>query len=112
MRNGLIILFLACSAHVWSEERTNPFANPNMTEIREGGEANPLAPPELKLKAVLPSASNALANINGKLMRLGDTYQGYVLTHVTTESVTLTKNDQSILLELRPTGRWLAGDPS
>ena len=113
MRNLVSILFagLICSASAWSTERINPFANPNfVASPTPSGPAG--VPAELTLRAVMPSASNSLANINGQLLRIGDDYHGYVLTDVTAQHVTLRKNDQNLVLELRPRARNARGEQS
>ena len=111
MRCLFVILFLWVSMPAAMAERVNPFANPGFNEVpRSGG--TPAVPAELKLKAVMPAADAGLANINGHLLKIGDDYFGYVLTGVAASHVTLRKNDQDLVLELRPRNTDARGEQS
>ena len=111
MRVLVIFTTLLLHTEVFAQERTNPFANPEFvaaTRLPSGG----AAPPELKLKAVMPDANQGLANINGKMLTVGESYLGYTLTEVTNVGVTLLKNGQSLELALRPKPNRLSGSQS
>ena len=84
------------------QTRVNPFANPRFEYQRKSNQSPEAAPVEFQLKAVLVSAEGPLADINGKLLRIGDDFFGYTVAQITTTAVTLSKNGKPVQLNLRP----------
>jgi hypothetical protein len=95
------LLTLLTSAPLAARERSNPFAQPNHLVTSTNRENISNANPELKLKAVMPG-EKGLANIGGKVMRIGDVYEGYELISVTQLGARLRRGEQILELELRP----------
>ena len=83
-----------------AQDRINPFANPGFTTTNTG--AGNVAPVEFVLKAVMPSDNYPLANINGKILEVGDDFFGYELISVSRTGAQLRRDSDIVNLELRP----------
>ena len=101
MAKVLLLTLILTTLPAMANDRINPFANPGFVSLQPNA-SGPTVPAELTLKAVMPADEQSLANINGQLLKLGDDYFGYVLTDVTSSHVKLRKNEQDLILELRP----------
>ena len=97
----LIIALISSSAEVSSRERTNPFSQPDTDFFIASNTGGTIAPVELKLKAVMPAKENALANINGQLLRVGESINGFILVAVTHTGVQLKRGDETFDLLLQ-----------
>lgn len=54
----------------------------------------------LKLQIIQNSAQGKAATINGQFLQLGDQYQGYTLTDISTTAVVLSRGDEQRILQL------------
>lgn len=104
-RLGMFLLATAACAGSLAEEAPtkNPFAKPAFMRGAEepvpGGDArDPLEPPQLR--AILLSATAALANIDGIVVGAGEEYAGYRVLRIGEEQVVLQRRDERIVLEL------------
>lgn len=102
-------LGLMCST-VCAQENTvglskNPFSRPTyMVELQEAPSAVFVAEPlELRLMATLVSNGRPLANIDGEVLALGDTYEGYRLTWIGDGRIILMKDGERTTLDLHGT---------
>lgn len=64
-----------------------------------GANAQPRA--RLQLNAVLVAGSESIANVDGVMVRIGDSVQGYRLVAVSDRSAVLEKNNAKVTLTLR-----------
>ncbi|MEZ5359119.1 MAG: hypothetical protein R3F48_09850 [Candidatus Zixiibacteriota bacterium] len=71
--------------------KTNPFYH-NWARVENNREI------ELHLLGILYRAANAQALINGQVVKVGDTIDGYTITAITNESVALRKDGEDITL--------------
>lgn len=62
------------------------------------------ARPKLQLHAVLVAGSDSLANVDGVMVRIGESVQGYRLVEVTDRTAVLEKNNAKVTLTLRAKG--------
>lgn len=112
MRKSILYLLLFfCSLSVMGEEYSqvprvlrDPFQKPNIPEKNiEGPEAvkaqtqQPWTP---QLKATLRAGRNSMANLNGKIIKLGETINGYQLLGVGERSAILVKNNKRLQLTI------------
>ena len=65
------------------------------------GTAGSQARPRLQLNAVLVAGSESIANVDGVMVRVGDSVQGYRLVAVSDRSAVLEKNNARVTLTLR-----------
>ena len=93
----LVILAGAAGAAV-NEAMRDPFARPRAAPPLEaaakaGAEGAPEAPaePALQLRAVMYETGHSLANINGRILAIGESIGDYRLTRIQERSVTLSK---------------------
>lgn len=100
-----LVLSLSSSA---AETRYNPFAgDAARTAPAEAGAADPsagtappvAANPPMSLKAVIPGGRPPMANIDGRILVVGETFNGYTLEAVAEQGVTLRRGGRR--LELR-----------
>lgn len=54
----------------------------------------------LKLQIIQNSDQGKAATINGQFLQLGDQYQGYTLTDISTTAVVLSRGDEQRILQL------------
>jgi hypothetical protein len=54
----------------------------------------------LKLQIIQNSSQGKAATINGQFLKLGDQYQGYTLTGISTGAVVLSRGDEQRILQL------------
>lgn len=67
--------------------------------INSGGiAASPAS--SLKLQIIQDSSSGKTATINGRLLQLGDQYQGFTLTDISAASVVLSRGEEQRILQL------------
>jgi len=59
------------------------------------------ARPRLQLNAVLVAGSDSIANVDGVMVRVGESVQGYRLVAVSDRSAVLEKNNAKLTLTLR-----------
>jgi hypothetical protein len=82
----------------------DPFQKPNIPqksiEEPEGIKAQAQQPLAPQLKATLRAGRNSMANINGKIIKLGETTNGYKLIGVGERSAILVKNNQRLELTI------------
>jgi len=58
------------------------------------------ATPDLQLRSILEAGEESVINLNGKILMIGDSYQGYQLVEVNKQSATLVKNGEKIKITL------------
>ena len=103
MKWMFMVWVLLGAADSLAQTRSNPFSNPHMesgedSTGRSGGTG-------FVLKAVMPSEHMALANIDGEILAVGETYEGYRIVEVTEEAVRLERGTASIQLFVSSTER-------
>jgi hypothetical protein len=106
------LLTLVCAFCVLGDEyyqaprvRHDPFQKPIIpqkkievpVEVVTAPSQQPWAP---QLKATLRSGQNSMANVNGKVIKLGESINGYQLIEVHEKSVILVKNKQHLQLTI------------
>ena len=77
----LLLALVAGTAHAESPDRSNPFADPG-AGLETGDAASAAHSTGFQLKAVMPSGALPLANIDGEILAVGETYKGYLLAEV------------------------------
>lgn len=80
--------------------RHNPFLHPDPGRAI-GPHSTETANDELTLRATLTDGGQALANINGRLIRQGDEVNGYMVETIDEGSVVLSRNAQERRLTVR-----------
>ena len=88
----------------------DPFSRPalgGLPNMQGGGQAVPTRraesatpAPKLKLHAVLVAGSNSIANVDGVMIRVGDSVQGYRLVAVEDRSAVFEKNNTRFTLQI------------
>ena len=63
--------------------------------------AAPVAPPKLSLNAVLVAGAHSMANVDGVMVRVGESVQGYRLLEVQDRSAVFEKNNAKFTVGLR-----------
>jgi hypothetical protein len=96
-------LLLLASTHVATAEvlQHNPFKRPTLEGAAQAEVAGVTPKGDLRLRATLAAGDGSLANINGKLFRLGDEVSGYQIREISEGSVVLFRNDQQRRLTVR-----------
>lgn len=98
----LLFIFMSCNG---SAETPVPFADPMRPaayrQIRK--EQTQVVTPQVKtdswtLSAVLRSSSRRVALINGRVMKLGDTIEGFRLVTIETDRVVLENSRRKVVL--------------
>jgi hypothetical protein len=54
----------------------------------------------LRLQIIQNNSQRKSATINGQLLQLGEQYQGYTLTDISTTAVVLSRGDEQLILQL------------
>jgi len=115
MRNNSFCLIVCLiSVSVAAEEygtaskvQHDPFQKPALQQISDvGDEASKLTeekPWTPKLTATLRAGRNSMANVNGKIIKLGETFNGYKLVKVEGMSAFFIKNKRHIKLTIDET---------
>jgi hypothetical protein len=93
----------------------DPFARPAIAGFAAARPAAAFAPapaaasvqagPRLKLNAVLAAGSDSIANVDGVMVRIGESVQGYRLVAVSDRSAVFEKNNAKVTLTLRGAGK-------
>jgi hypothetical protein len=80
----------------------NPFDRPAfMIGSRNNAPPAPVATPvRLELRATLVTAGKALANINGEILTVGDSYEGYRVVHVEEGRAIVVKSGERQVLDV------------
>ena len=81
---------------------TNPFDRPGFV-VNLGAVApqGPMAPPSpLELRTTIVGNNSALANINGQILSVGDTYDGYRVASIREGRVVLAKDGERTELDI------------
>ena len=103
---GLSIVCLGGQAQELPEALTkNPFSRPSfMVELQDAPTpVFTVEPVELELIATLVSNGRSLANIDGEVLGLGDTYEGHRVTWIGEGRVVLVKDGEQTTLNLHET---------
>lgn len=100
MHRALLGVFLMC-LHLSAEARpeTNPFVVPPLEGLRQADGAS--AGSQLELRAVLTGGKNALANINGDIVSVGEKYRVYTLMEVTETTAVLKGPAGRLIINLK-----------
>jgi hypothetical protein len=110
-KNFLVLLIVVCPFGVWGGEYYqairvlhDPFQKPNIPQKSIVGPEAEKAPSQQswspQLKATLRAGRNSMANVNGKIIKLGETINGYRLIGVGERSAILVKNKQRLQLTI------------
>ena len=57
--------------------------------------------PKLQLRSILQAGDESMVNLNGEILMIGDTYQGYKLVEVGKQSAVFIKDGNKIKVSLR-----------
>jgi hypothetical protein len=82
--------------------RRNPFSRPDYVvaltaaPVAEGGATSPVA---LELRATLVANGIRLANIDGEILAVGESYAGYRLVRIEEGRVTVRKDGERLVLD-------------
>ncbi len=103
---GLLIYGVVAAGELLTEQAGidhNPFERPRELRAHAVGNEAPtlMAKGALELRGVLIAGSGSQANINGRIMALGEVLDGYRLVSVSTEEVQLRRDGEKIVLRLR-----------
>lgn len=87
------------------ELHVNPFKRPGLNAAPTGGEPSPAAEkvsavPPLVLEGTVLASRAPLARINGKILEVGDSIEGYRLASIGSGQVTLNKAGEIMVLKL------------
>ena len=100
-----VMLFHACSLFAQTDAprlKANPFDRPNF--IMNLGEATATEiverPTELLLRATMVTRNNALANINGELLSVGQRIEGYRVARITEGRAVLSNGTDQLVLDV------------
>jgi hypothetical protein len=106
------MLAIAPPRPAFAEGRTlqkDPFARPALSDLQQrsarrpagGARAVAQPAPKLNLQAVMAAGESSIANVDGVMVRLGDTIQGYRLVAVHDRAATFEKNNAQFTLTVR-----------
>ena len=86
---------------------TNPFDRPAfVVNLRDAAAPGPMTPPvRLDLRTTMVGKDAAMANINGQILSVGDTFDGYRVASIREGRVILTKDGERIALDVYATQR-------
>ena len=59
------------------------------------------AKPKLQLRSILQAGNESMVNLNGEILMIGDSYQGYQLVEVNKQSALFIKNGEKIKVTLK-----------
>ena len=82
-----------------AEERSNPFSNPE-EEVATSDSDGDSSSSAFVLRAVMPSGAVPLANIDGEILAVGETYQGFELAEISDVGVSLHRGSRVLELLL------------
>ena len=97
MKYAILILMLALAADAGAQIRRDPFALPASALAKPpaatgDADAAPPAPPAPpRLRAIMYEPGKSLVNINGRILAVGDSYDGYRIEAIDARSATLTR---------------------
>ncbi len=100
----LFILLLASSAVAWDESspveiKRDPFDHPALVKQMEQKKKPVIEETvNLKLKATLVAKQDSMANVNGVLLNLGESIEGYRLLRVNEGEAVLEKNGKIVVV--------------
>ncbi|MDO6460689.1 hypothetical protein Q4485_08270 [Granulosicoccaceae sp. 1_MG-2023] len=100
MKRLVLCLFLAAPPALADDAlRYDPFSHtpPAPASDAETVQRTPLA---LRLRAVVVAGKRSMANIDGKLVKVGQQFEGYTLVAVEAKAVTLRKDGEEFVLKL------------
>lgn len=111
-RHFLLCLFpllLVCTSGVVADEtayvlQSNPFARPFVEKLEQRGSVQapePSALAGLQLRAVMTAGPESLANVDGKIVGIGEEIEGYTLVSVENEKAVFSKHGKLITLTLK-----------
>ena len=77
----------------------DPFVRPQLIELAQPVAA--IAPPPLELRAVLSAGDTSLANVGGRILRVGEEIDGYRLVAVSEGGARFARDGRSIEVPLQ-----------
>lgn len=101
----LALLLLAASATAFGDADTrtlrhNPFTRPALGDESSGRVAAAASSHHPVLRATLVAGKRSLANVEGRLLGIGDQHEGYHLIRVGEGDATFTLGDQEITVTI------------
>jgi len=75
----------------------DPFVQPAFLNAS----ASAVAKPNLQLRSTLQAGNESMVNLNGQILMIGDSYQGYQLVEVNKQSAIFIKNGEKIKVTLK-----------
>ncbi len=113
-RNHLSIstlaLLLVCGGVHGEELLHNPFKRPQISPAtkvtgvkhKTTSTAKKRRAPSFRLTTTMVAGMDSMANINGKLLAIGDSLSGYRLTEVEEHAVLMVKQNHKVIVKLQP----------
>lgn len=96
------LLCLTSTAIGANELANNPFKRPVSVKPAEPGvDPVQLTQPAFELRATLVAAKGGMANIDGQLIELGQSFEGYRLVKVLEGKAVLNRGDDTLILTLQ-----------
>ena len=80
------------------ELRHDPFARPAAVRKPAGGSVS--STNDVELRGIIQDGAGSLANINGRILRLHDEIDGYRLTKIERDRVSLVRNSTTTILTI------------
>jgi hypothetical protein len=105
----LAVAFIAVGAPATEVLRHDLFARPLLTSLARTNRSGATSATELqaawspKLTAVVVAGADSVANIDGTIIRVGETIDGYRLLRVQEGAAVFTRNDQQVVLTMNTT---------
>lgn len=86
------------------ELKHDPFKRPSSLlakpAMKKKASRQRLSPPKLVLKTVLLASDDSMANINGNLLRIGESIKGYKLVSIDAVKAVVSRNGKNYILFL------------
>ena len=103
MRRDLSVLLLlpaiAAGGTLWAEP-VNPFARPLANDVVRAGPKVEAISERPILRGLIAAGPSSIANLNGHLLAIGESFAGYELERVDEDSAVFLQGDKSIKIYL------------
>ncbi len=105
-----LALLLMCSGAHGEELLHNPFKRPQISPAakvagvthKSASVAKKRRAPSFRLTTTMVAGMDSMANINGKLLAIGDSLSGYRLTEVEEHAVLMVRRNHKVIVKLQP----------
>jgi len=105
-----VLLIVACSQAAAAEDgppplRNNPFSRPPsdvVIEDRVSGRSEQIPNPTIELQATMIGSTNRLANVDGRIVEIGDVVNGHVVVEILERSAVFERNGTRTKIYVKP----------